>query len=78
MIHQQEGGLRNKSQEDVSDLEYGDINKNIGDMYSKGYGVKVNTHKAAKHYQFAAEGYESASSTGCAEADMKLDRKSVV
>ncbi len=74
MIHQQEGGLRNKSQEDVSALEYGDINKNIGDMYSKGYGVKVNTHKAAEHYQFAAEGYESASSTGCAEADMKLGK----
>ena len=29
MIHQQEGGLRNKSQEDVSDLEYGDINKRL-------------------------------------------------
>lgn len=74
MIHQQEGGLRNKSQEDVSDLEYGDINKNIGDMYRKGYGVKVNNHKAAEHYQFAAEGYESASGTGAAEAYLKLGK----
>ena len=74
MIHQQEGGLRNQSKEDISDLEYGDINKNIGDMYRKGYGVKVNNHKAAEHYQFAAEGYESASSTGSAEACMKLGK----
>ena len=77
LIHAQEGGLRNDHTDEVTDLAYGDANKNMGDMYRCGLGVKANPNKAAKHYGMAAEGYEAAAEAGKAEAGMKLGQMMV-
>ena len=77
LIHAQEGGWRNDHADEVTDLAYGDANKNMGDMYQRGLGVQASQAKAAEHYGMAAAGYEAAAEAGEAEAGMKLGQMMV-
>ena len=72
-LHKLEGGLRVEINENtaISDVEYADTQKRIGDMHMQGFGAEQNPQKAGEHYALAAEGYEAAEA-GNVEAQMAL------
>ena len=60
------------SEEDLSVLEYANAQKNLGDMYSNGWGVACDEQKAQTFYQNAIESYKKLVDRGISDAEYEL------